>query len=555
MRPLNKLEDAAELDVTALVKALDVKAPLERSMIQTRDAFGSPTETPIRDVATTVGATSTVTPSLQAPTVVAPVRKTCDFLELRATHMERCRREGLLAATSPTLAGRRAAVWIDKWDRGSRAARLLILEAFITLHSSSNTNRIERDLGDSSMLLFTRITAWFRLSYKLGHALRPVLASIALFVRGVRYLTCLVEIGGAQALIDTLATCSISAEDRREIALLLLYIVNAGRVYREMVCDGDGVDLLLKAMQAEKETEILDLLAAMFLVLGEGNRPSIAARVHSGLIGLVLAKDVTTTEAMIQAARTLRTFQSSRDRMYTEALLRDVAEDCGTVPVVGMELNAPPDSARQLLDALSLLLFHEDLRLRVEGVGLLTLLAKNIQLTGPILTRCFDVVDEDRLAIESEENLTANLTLRRHQISFGCAAVSIILIDSDCKLRRRITFDIIARRSAHFSLLKYLRLLESEYSTSVLDCCRALQSICREALVQEKLAREGNTDVGVPLERAAHLIREVVGSTLYSVLLYEEITEDEAAFIVRSVKSSESRMETGATAAATMTTN
>ncbi|RNF01629.1 uncharacterized protein Tco025E_08545 [Trypanosoma conorhini] len=462
-------------------------------------------------------------------------------LAVRSRHAERSKRNALIAATNPAVAGRRAAIWVEQWDHGSRATRLLILEAFLALHSSSNTNRMEKDLGDSSMLFFTRITAWLRLTYKLGHPLRLLLAAISVFVRGVRYLTCLMEIGGAQMLIDTLATSSLVTDDRREVVLLLLYMANAGRVYREMLCDDDEIGLLLQATRREGESDVLDLLASLLLLLGEGSNPRVSSRVQSGVIQMITHRD-TATAVILQAARILRIFQSSRDKIYTDAIAREAREDTGAVPVVGIELDVTPDSARQLLEALFFLLIHEELSLRVEGSELLTMVAKNIQLTGPILTRCFDVVDEDRLAIEAEDNLNAAMALRRHQISFGSTAVNVMLLDTACEARQRLTLDIIVRRSAHFTLLKYLRLLESGYVTSILDCCRALQLICRAALLQERHGVEDGAEAELTLAKAANHIRVVVGDTLYNVLLYEDLTEDEAFSIARAVTSSEQSM-------------
>ncbi|RNF10039.1 hypothetical protein TraAM80_01775 [Trypanosoma rangeli] len=468
-------------------------------------------------------------------------KKANRLLTVRSRHAKVSKKNALIAATNSAVEGRRAAIWVEQWDRGSRTTRLLILEAFLLLHSSSNTIRMEKDLGDSSMLFFTRITAWLRLTCRLNHPLRLLLAATSLFVRGVRYLTCLVEVGGAEMLIDTLATCSLVAEDRREIVLLLLYMANAGRVYREMLCDDDEIDLLLQAMRRESEDDILDLFVSLMLLLGEGNNPRVTSRVQSGMVRMITQNN-TTTAVILQAARILRIFQSSRDKMYADTIARDALEDTGTVPVVGVELNASPDSARQLLEALFFLLFHDELSLRVEGSELLTMVAKNIQLTGPILTRCFDVVDEDRLAIEAEENLSVAMTFRRHQMSFGSTAVNIILLDTACEARQRLMLDIILRRSAHFTLLKYLQLLESEYAASILDCCRALQLICRAGLLQERKGVVDSAEAEVTLAKAANHIRVVVGDTLYGVLLYEDLTEDEALSIARAVTSSEQAM-------------
>ncbi|ORC91817.1 uncharacterized protein TM35_000054130 [Trypanosoma theileri] len=497
------------------------------------------------------------------PETVAPTKTKNKISAIRSRQNEREKQKALLAEMSPNIAGRRAAVWVGEWDRGSRTVRLRILEALTTLHSSSNTNRLEKDLGDSSMLLFTRITAWFRLTCKLGFTLQPLLSAISLFIRGVRYLTSLMEIGGAQTLIDTLGTCNLAREDRREIALLLLYIANAGRVYREMLCDDEDIHLLIQALQREDDAEILELLAALFLVLGEGNKQSVTFRLHTELLGLILSK-TSTVESKLQAARILRTFQSSRDKEYSQAIGRDALEDKGMVPILGIVPGSSSDGVQQLLlEALYSLLLHDDLRLRVEGTELLTMVAKNIQFTAAILTRCLDVVDEDRLAIEAEDDHRAAMIIRRHQISFGSTAVNIILLDSRCEALQRLVLDIIGRRSAHFTLLKYLRLLENMNPTLVLDCCRVLQMLCRGALLQERHATESGdslsfssssslaadattttaaTTAPVSLEKVAKHIREAVGSTLYSVLLYEELTEDEAASIARSVTSSASRM-------------
>ncbi|KAH9586422.1 Protein of unknown function DUF5578 [Trypanosoma melophagium] len=492
-----------------------------------------------------------------APDNIAPTKRKNKISAMRCRQNDLEKQEALLAEMSPNIAGRRAAVWVGEWDRGSRSVRLRILEALTTLHSSSNTNRLENDLGDSSMLLFTRITAWFRLTCKFKYTLQPLLSAIALFVRGVRYLTSLMEIGGAQTLIDTLGTCNLVREDRREIALLLLYIANAGRVYREMLCDDEDIKLLIQALEREDDTDILELLAALFLVLGEGNKQSVTFRIHTGLLELILS-NTSTVESKLQAARILRTFQSSRDKEYSQAIARDALEDKGMVPILGMVSGTPPEGVQQLLlDALFSLLLHDELCLRVEGTELLTMVAKNIQFTGPILTRCLDVVDEDHLAIEAEDDHRAAMTIRRNQISFGSTAVNIMLIDSNCEALQRIMLDIIGRRSAHFTLLKYLRLLENMNPTSVLDCCRVLQMLCRGALLQERHAAENADNLSFPsssadaastarapvsLEKVANHIREAVGSTLYSVLLYEELTEDEAASIARSVTSSASRM-------------
>ncbi|KPI87309.1 hypothetical protein ABL78_3592 [Leptomonas seymouri] len=68
-------------------------------------------------------------------------------------------------AIAPELHGRRAAAWIAVWDIGSVARRVNFLETLKALHSDSNSNALEEDLGDAAPLLFARLTSWWKLRY------------------------------------------------------------------------------------------------------------------------------------------------------------------------------------------------------------------------------------------------------------------------------------------------------------------------------------------------------------------------------------------------------
>ncbi|EAN79036.1 uncharacterized protein TEOVI_000898100 [Trypanosoma equiperdum] len=459
----------------------------------------------------------------------------------RVQQTEGRRKEALKAMLSPTLAGRRAAVWLQEWDRGSRSVRLRILEAFLTLHSESNSRRIEVDLGDASILFFTRITAWLRLTYKLGVGLRSVLSAISVFIRGVRYLTCFAEVGGATTLADTLATGTLCVEDRQEAVLLLLYIANAGRVYREMICDENGVELLIEAMRREEDEKILDLFSALFLAVGEGSSRSLNSPVYLGLIRL-LPNEETTAAAALYAARTLRTYQTSWEKKYMDSVAANNAENTGSVPVVGINPEDPVGSAQVLLDSLFALLYHSELTVRAEGSELLALVSKNLQLTGKILSRCLDVVDENRLVVEIDDDVEAIHNLRRHQITLGTTAVKVMLTDWDFEARRRIIVGLVARRSTHFTLLKFLRLLGVAQNTNAVDCCRLVQLLCREAVQQNQRGREdgeGSAGSCISLDKFSKHIHDVVGSALYSVILHEDLVDEQIEAIVRSIMSSD----------------
>ncbi|KAG8345867.1 hypothetical protein TRVL_03312 [Trypanosoma vivax] len=458
---------------------------------------------------------------------------------VKKSYTERMRQTKIDAAVDPCLVGKRAAAWVQAWDRGSRDSRLRILDAFLALHSDSNINRIESDLGDASMLFFTRITAWLRLTCKLGRPLRLALASIALFIRGVRYMTCLVEVGGALTLIDALATGSLCVEDRKEVLLLLLYIANAGRVYREMMYDGDGVELLLKALHSEKEAENLDMFSCLFQVLGSAGSKTFSLPIYWGMMKLILS-DTATSESRFHAVRLLNVFQTSLDKRHFDSLAASGEEDQGDIPVVGLGSEVHDEAKQLLLNSLFSLLYRPEIHLRVEGSEVLALISKNVRLAGSILTRCFDTVNEDHLVIKREDDPNELKTLRRHQITFASTAVKVMLVSPGCVPRNRLMVNIVARSSGHFTLFKCLRLLESSNTGAVVDCCRVIQFLCREATLRSRntvLGDDEDTAVRESLDKLTKHIQEVVGSTMYGVLLYEELSEGQVESIVRSVMS------------------
>ena len=129
---------------------------------------------------------------------------------------------------------------LRRWDKGSRQQRIAILSSFIQTHRNSTGAEIERVLGANAMLLFTRITAWLRLTYMLGYELSVQLTAVSLFLQGQRFLTNFMEVGGIQMLLDVMCHRTKTALDKQNALLILIHVANSGRVYREMVCDEVG---------------------------------------------------------------------------------------------------------------------------------------------------------------------------------------------------------------------------------------------------------------------------------------------------------------------------
>ena len=106
-----------------------------------------------------------------------------------------------------------------------------------------------------------RISSWLRLSYALGHSVALQLRAIAVFVAassGQRFLAEFVEVGGVATVIEILSLPQLPQDDKRCAMRLLSSIAAAGRHYKEIVCEGDGVEALETFMAASKSEELLE---------------------------------------------------------------------------------------------------------------------------------------------------------------------------------------------------------------------------------------------------------------------------------------------------------
>ncbi|CCW70873.1 unnamed protein product [Phytomonas sp. Hart1] len=490
----------------------------------------------------------------------------------------------------------------------------------------------------------------------------------------------------------------IRVRERKAIVLLLLYIANAGRVYRELICDEEGVSDLLVALQREEDAEVAALLTELFITLGNGV-PRLGLHVQCGLLRLILAerdaeerlaaaqelgKDAISPlnhsessdhthgggwnpadvrqalalasesfrESVLQAVRALRGLQLSYETRYFsgfEAKCRILAEiddhgqteggEWNYVPVICLGGNStsypgcpssflpPPQqqpkpqpvgdaaslavsssprnrqnagedaiqisdgdensllraiSLTELLNGLFFLANHEcSSRYRVEGSELLTLVAKNINLTEPILNYCFDVLNDCYLSITDDEADFSLIRQQRRQLCSGRTAVQVILSKPMTSRRHALIMRLIAIRSAHLSLLRYLRMTDQSDTAAVLDCCMALQIVARasnaaqharmltpswlsdpreDANNQDHLhgdftnprspdAEAADASVGSPFPRkkgmgvhgnallqVGHAIREALGDSLYQAVLYQKLSDEECFAMQRACR-------------------
>jgi hypothetical protein len=408
---------------------------------------------------------------------------------------------------------------LRQWDKGSRNQRVALLTQFIRVHKDSTAAEIEKGLGHGALLLFTHITAWLRLTYPLGYELSVQLSAIALFLQGQKFLTNFLEVGGIQTLTDVLMlpTAGNDRSDKDNCLLLLLHISNSGRVYREMICDGAGTDCIVKATLDETNDHTLELMAALYLSLGQGN-PRKATLVHAGLLYIMLHGN---DSAALCSATTLRSLQIAKE----QHLKRSGGSEA-TLPIVGAE---SPSQTEALLEAFFHLLTKDNVKLRFEATELISIAAKNGALTLPVLGRCLDVLDDDRQSIhDDDDDIVVTVRVQRKQTACGRAILNVVLRPhTEDSLHRIFTF--FDRRSGHLSLIKYFLLTETKDVGSLLDCGRAVQLLCRG--LQGAVCIPGRYPT-----KCSKYVYDLVGAETYEKIVCDAMTDDLCHDLLRGVK-------------------
>eukprot|EP00899_Mesostigma_viride_P016457 jgi/Mesvir1/24812/Mv22061-RA.1 len=174
------------------------------------------------------------------------------------------------------------------WDKGSRAARMRLLEEFIATNQNKTGPELEREYGNGASLLLTRVSAWLRLTYTSGLPTTNMLQAINIFISassGSNYLTEFVEVGGIIAVLDLLAHRELPQGDKRHALTLLASIADAGRQYKELMCEHNSVQTLADYMELpEAEQSGRQACQELLMSLGRGN-PRFVADVALALVG------------------------------------------------------------------------------------------------------------------------------------------------------------------------------------------------------------------------------------------------------------------------------
>ncbi|XP_052258439.1 armadillo-like helical domain containing protein 1 [Dreissena polymorpha] len=197
---------------------------------------------------------------------------------------------------------------LQEWDKGSKSMRRKILVDFIAQNQNKTGPELEQEFAQAASLFLTRLTAWLRLTYMIGTSLTEQLQAIAIFLSassGHKFMAEFLEVGGVLTMLEIIGLKQAKEEDKSEALRNLHYIANAGRKYKELVCESYGIRAIAECLAKSKSEETQDACRNLLLMLAQGN-PKFEVQVYKGLIALL---PCSSPKAQQMAAQSLRVVQ------------------------------------------------------------------------------------------------------------------------------------------------------------------------------------------------------------------------------------------------------
>ncbi|XP_069126971.1 armadillo-like helical domain containing protein 1 [Argopecten irradians] len=197
---------------------------------------------------------------------------------------------------------------LQEWDKGSKVVRGKILKDFISQNQNKTGPELEQEFAQAASLFLARLTAWLRLTYMIGTSLNDQLRAISIFLSassGHKFMAEFLEVGGVLTLLEIIGLKQAKEADKLESLKCLQAIANAGRKYKELICESYGIRAVAECLAKSKTEETQDACRNLLLMLAQGN-PKFQTQVYKGLIALL---PCSSPKAQQMAAQSLRTVQ------------------------------------------------------------------------------------------------------------------------------------------------------------------------------------------------------------------------------------------------------
>lgn len=197
---------------------------------------------------------------------------------------------------------------LQEWDKGSKTVRKQILEDFVAQNQNKTGPELDQEFAQAGSLFLARLTAWLRLTYMSGYCLTEQLQTLAIFLSassGHRFMAEFLEVGGILTLLEILGVKQGKDLDKTAALICLQHIANAGRKYKELICESYGIRAIAECLAKVKTDEAQDSCRNLLLMLAQGN-PKFQGQVYKGLIALL---PCSSPKAQQMAAHALRIVQ------------------------------------------------------------------------------------------------------------------------------------------------------------------------------------------------------------------------------------------------------
>ncbi|CAH1776102.1 unnamed protein product [Owenia fusiformis] len=197
---------------------------------------------------------------------------------------------------------------LQEWDKGSKTVRRSVLQDFIALNQNKTGPELEQEFAQAASLFLTRLTAWLRLTYMIGTCLNEQLRALQIFLSassGHKFLAEFLEVGGVLTILEIIGLKQAKEDDKTEALKLLLCVANAGRKYKELICESYGIRAIAECLAKSKSEITQETARNLLQTLAQGN-PKFEVQVYKGLIALL---PCSSPKAQQMAAQTLRVVQ------------------------------------------------------------------------------------------------------------------------------------------------------------------------------------------------------------------------------------------------------
>ncbi|XP_067893216.1 armadillo-like helical domain containing protein 1 isoform X3 [Heterodontus francisci] len=130
--------------------------------------------------------------------------------------------------------------------------------------------------------------------------------TISYAIKGHRYLIEVLEVGGLLTFLEILKLKQLREDNKQEALKLLQIIANAGRKYKELICESYGVRNVAECLANSKLEKTQEEAQVLLELLAQGN-PKYQLQVYKGLIALLPCTSPKVQQLAIQTLRTLQT--------------------------------------------------------------------------------------------------------------------------------------------------------------------------------------------------------------------------------------------------------